>query len=128
MMATPHWRENALRKLMPSDGVLVSRKDWTSWVLSSTDKFEGMNIDYFIASAEGLVLTNYKFEYLVAHPAPDVLNSPEFKKKVITYFMAHGMEFSTTAYTLNQTSAWTQHCSVTAVLLLFRGNGIDLCN
>eukprot|EP00961_Rhodomonas_salina_P030872 415196-Rhodomonas_salina.1 len=78
-----------------------------------------MNIDYFIAAAESLVLTTNKFDYLVAHPTPDVLNSAAFKKKVITYFVAHGMEFSTTAYTLNQTSAWNFEAvykEITAVL------------
>eukprot|EP00961_Rhodomonas_salina_P290399 3924049-Rhodomonas_salina.1 len=68
-MATPRWKENQLSKFEPSDGVFVTREDWTT--LSTTDKFDAMEEDWFIEAAENLSLVNDKFDYLLAHPTPD---------------------------------------------------------
>eukprot|EP00961_Rhodomonas_salina_P277606 3751561-Rhodomonas_salina.1 len=105
-MATPRWKpeENQLCKFEPSDGVFVTREDWTTWTLSTTDKFDSMEEDWFIESAENLSMVNDKFDYLVAHPTPDVLTSADFQKHVITYFVAHCLEFPVAVDNINPAS------------------------
>eukprot|EP00961_Rhodomonas_salina_P264659 3577100-Rhodomonas_salina.1 len=61
-----------------------------------------MEEDWFIESAENLVKD--KFDYLVAHPTPDVLTSVDFQKRVITYFVAHCLVFFVAVDNINPAS------------------------
>eukprot|EP00961_Rhodomonas_salina_P101628 1367200-Rhodomonas_salina.1 len=63
-----------------------------------------MEEDWFIESVENLSLVNDKFDYLVAHPTPDVLTSADFQKRMITYFVAHCLVFPIAADNINPAS------------------------
>ena len=104
MASAPRWRDNSFRKFDPSDGVLATREDWTTWTLSSGDKLDAMDCEFFIPAAEALSLVNDKFDYFVNHPNPDVFTTPQFKKAVITYMVAHGFVFPIDADNINPSS------------------------
>eukprot|EP00961_Rhodomonas_salina_P152472 2052239-Rhodomonas_salina.1 len=91
MAAAPQWRDNSFSKFDPSDCVLETQEDWTAWTLSSGNKLNTMDCEFFILAAEALWLVNDKFDYFVNHPNPDVFTTPQFKKValVITYMVAH---------------------------------------
>eukprot|EP00961_Rhodomonas_salina_P111968 1507023-Rhodomonas_salina.1 len=104
MAGVPRWKENQLRQLVPVGGVLTMREDWTTWSLAGGDKFAAMDYEFFIQAAEALILVNDKFNYFVNHPAPDVQAQPAFKKAVIMYLVAHGLEFPINADNVNPAS------------------------
>ena len=73
------WKNHQLRAFIPKDGVLVLAEECRTWTLPTMDKFAVMKIPYFVKAAMALVFVEEEFHHLVAHPAPDVLNSAAFK-------------------------------------------------
>ena len=84
-----------------ADVTVPTPECWKTWTISTSDKMEAMEFDFFIATSEALVFIDDEFENIVAHPLPDVLGSAAFKKKVITKLKAHGFIFATPALCLN---------------------------
>eukprot|EP00961_Rhodomonas_salina_P103976 1399278-Rhodomonas_salina.1 len=120
-MAAPRWKENQLRKLEPSDGVLTTREDWVTWTLGSSDKFDAMDYKWFISAAQALILVNNKFNFFVNHPTPDTIPSPVFMKAVITYLVAHGLVFPVAADNVNPADAAKHVRNYTHIIKVRKG-------
>ena len=94
MALAPRWKDNALLKFIPASDI-PTFEEWRTWGISTLDKMEAMNEEWFVDAAESLTLVDDEFQQLVAHPALDVVSpAPDqlFKTAVVDLAVLKGFK------------------------------------
>ena len=99
MAQLQRWKDHSLLNFQP-EGDIPTFEEWRTWGLSTFDKLDAMNEEWFSEAADSLILIDDEFHHLVAHPAADVVSpAPDaaFKTAVVNLAVLHGFKSPTAA-------------------------------